>query len=99
MIPNPSFSELPRHKMKVLDVRTQTRSANDPVFKNNLEMKLEKLSTEELFLKRNAHQINHDLGYRIAANVDTPIIDAICKEMASRGIDEKEYKQFLENRS
>ncbi len=98
MIPNPGFSELPRPRVVVPDVEPQTYAVNDPVFKDALEMKLEKLSPEQLFLMRKSHEIQHSLGWRIAANVDTPIINRIREQMALRGIDEKEYTQFLKNR-
>ncbi len=97
MIPNPGFSELPRPRVVVPDVEPQTHAANDPVFKNALEMKLEELPQQQLFLMRKAHEIQHGLRYR-NASVDTTIIDRIRVQMAVRGIDEREYEQFLENR-
>lgn len=89
MPPNPRF-ESPQRKVQHEEQDTYG-AANDSHFR---EASLEKMSIEQLFMKRKAHEMNLKLGYR-DAKIDSKIIESIKTRMGERGIREEEYQVFL----
>jgi hypothetical protein len=81
------------------DNASETSAANEPTYDDadksvSLKEKISKLSTRDLFIMRQAHEMNLKLGYR-EAKIDTDVIDEIKQHMEAAGINESEYDSFL----
>jgi hypothetical protein len=97
MPPQPSFGERPSPvERDDSDVRASDAS-NEAVFGDEAPKLLEELTTEELFRKRKAHEVQMKLGYR-EESIDITIINEIRDLMRARGISEDEYSTFLNTR-
>ena len=94
MPPQSNFGEVPRRIQRGKKGVLADGASNDVAFGDTEIKPLEELTTNELFLRRKAHQIHLKLGYRDAA-IDIMVIDEIRDVMKARGVSEDEYLTFL----